>query len=75
MRYRLSAVAWVAALVVVGQAWALPPRQEAAPLSRILQALEQRAAFSASGPARRTASTSAVGPKQTCSTQTSYVSS
>ena len=42
MRYRLSAVAWVAALVVVGQAWALPPRQEAAPLSRILQALEQR---------------------------------
>jgi hypothetical protein len=42
MRYRLSAVAWVAALAVVQQAWALPPQKEAAPLSRILQALEQQ---------------------------------
>jgi hypothetical protein len=40
--YRVSTLSFVAALVVVGQAWALPPRQQAAPLSRILHALEQR---------------------------------
>ena len=42
MLSQLRVLACAAVLIVVEHAWALPPRREAAPLSSILQALEQR---------------------------------
>ena len=41
MSHRLCVLACATTLLVV-QAWALPPRRQAAPLSSILQSLEQR---------------------------------
>ena len=41
MPHRLCVLAFATTLLIV-QAWALPPRRQAAPLSSILQSLEQR---------------------------------